>query len=288
MAEVTHTTGKEWDKVAPVFFDGLAESPTDAPTAAMITALDNAYPLSQATTIMDNGCGTGPGTTMLIQKCASMLPAGGVRILATDFSAGMVEQVTEQRINGLKDNNKLWEQVETKVLDAHDLAGVEDGSISHMMAGFVFFMVADPQKALQEARRVLTPDNGGGVLAQTSWQGSEWLDLLGLVKVVAPHAQLPQMPEAWTTTAGVREQLEKAGFRDVEAREVRAHLAFDDPVTTVNFFVRRLPLMAKVRAGLTADEIDRTCELMIQHLREKYTQLPGRMVGTAILGVGRK
>lgn len=58
----------------------------------------------------------------------------------------------------------------------------------------VFFMAADPGKCLAEAMRALKP---GGVLACSSWQHSQWEELLSLITKVRPEKCLPKMREGW-------------------------------------------------------------------------------------------
>lgn len=71
--------------------------------------------------------------------------------------------------------------------------------------------------ALSEIRRVLADQNGGGFFAVSSWQGSEWMELMSFVAMVRPEKTMPKMPPTWATIVGVQGKLEATGFRDVES-----------------------------------------------------------------------
>ena len=253
----------------------------------MIDALNTAYPLSEATVIMDTGCGSGLVTDLLIREYGKQLPKS-VRLITADFSAGMVKQVQERQKKEVAQGNLVWSQVKPAVYDAQDLSGIADGSLSHILGGFVFFMLPQPRLALKEALRVLTAENGGGVLALTSFRSNEWTDMLQLVKVVRPDLTVPAVPQTWASVEGVCGELEATGFREVKGHTMPTFMQLEDPVATVNLMVKGLPHMSKVREEMKPEEIDQACDLMVQHLRSNHPQLPSRMVGTAIVAIGRK
>lgn len=131
----------------------------------MLERVNGLLPFSEATGILDNGCG--PGTIMKrlvedynVPESCSLTPA--------DFSEGMVTRTREQKEAKVKENSSSpWQRVETIVQDATNLDMIEDSSKSHITAGWVYFMTSDPIKCLKESKRVL---RDGGVLACSSWQ----------------------------------------------------------------------------------------------------------------------
>jgi len=277
-------TQDDWSSSAADMAKMINDGPTVAPAEAMIDALNNVSPLSNATAIMDSGCGTGLATGLLIERYGSQLPLS-CRIIAADFSSGVVEEVNKRREQELSSGNKLWGKVETALHDAQDLSGISNDSISHMMAGFMFFMVANPQRALTEALRVLQPK---GVLVLTSWVGSEWMDLFDLLTKVRADVKPPKMGPVWSSVEGVTGQLQVAGFQNVEVRTMTTYMRINDPAATVDYFIRKMPHMAKLREAMTEEEVDRACALMVEHLEEKFPKLPGYLAGTAIVGIGSK
>jgi len=126
--------------------------------------MDSALPFSSATAILDVGCGPGTAVALLVNEYGSQIPSSA-RLIASDFSKGMVEALN-QRKKEREGESEVWKRLETAVYDAQDLSGGKDGDISHIMASLVYFMLPNPRKGLEEARRVLKPD---GVLALTSW-----------------------------------------------------------------------------------------------------------------------
>lgn len=105
-------------------------------------------------TVLDLGCG--PGTDLsTLAKAVS--PSG--RVIGIDSSQKMVEQA-RRRTEGLS-------AVEVQLGDIHTLP-LEDGSIDRARTERVLQHVADPARALAEARRVLRP-GGRLVMGEPDW-----------------------------------------------------------------------------------------------------------------------
>ena len=99
-------------------------------------------------------------------------------------------------------------------------------------------MTPDPQKCLSESRRVL---KDGGVLACSSWKGSQWMDLMNLLPQIRPDKQMPTMPENWSDVALLKAELEKAGFKDVETQEVDVDMRYEKTEEFVDFMMQKMP-----------------------------------------------
>lgn len=97
------------------------------------------------------------GTGDLAIQAARFAPEGA-RILAMDFSPGML-QVLQER---LKTREDLQKQIQVQEGDATDLSFLDDQSVDGITIGFGLRNVNDRSKTLSEALRVLKP---GGVFA---------------------------------------------------------------------------------------------------------------------------
>lgn len=104
----------------------------------------------------------------------------------------------------------------------------------------VYFMVPEPAKALSESLRVLKDD---GVLSCSSWEGSQWIDLMHLAARIRPDKTMPEMPKDWSNVDLLRGQLEQAGFREVEAHRVETSMAFDTRDKLVDMLLNVMPPM---------------------------------------------
>ncbi|WP_290057841.1 methyltransferase domain-containing protein [Amycolatopsis solani] len=99
-------------------------------------------------TVVDVGCGGG--------RAVGELAARGVRALGVDLNAAMIEAAAER-----------WPAGEFHVADATSLP-LDDGSVTGYRADKVLHTLADPGRAVAEARRVLAP-GGRAVLTGQDW-----------------------------------------------------------------------------------------------------------------------
>ena len=263
------------------------DGPGIAPAQDMVNVTNAAYPLTSALTVLDIGCGPGQITSEVLKAHGWELPASA-RLVASDLSPGMLEQVRKRKTEEIEKGDKLWNKVETLICDAQDLSAFPDGSVSHAFAGFVLFMVPQARTAMKEVHRVLTEQNGGGVFAVSSWQSSEWIELMGFPAKVRPDKTLPQMPQTWRTIEGVRGKLEATGFQDIEIHTVEAYMPFEDYDALARFILTKFPGMARMTSDMTEQELEQTRDLMVDHVKTKYPTTPARLKGTAIVGMGKK
>lgn len=200
----------------------------------------------------------------------------------------MIKQVEASKAEALSSGDakaEAWKRVETQVLDAMDLQGVPDESKSHVMAGWVFFMTADPQKCLSESLRVLAP---GGVLACTSWEGSEWLSLMYSLEEVRPDLKLPSLPEKWSDADLLKKEFDIAGFKDVQVERVNVHMKFEKHETLTDFLVDKLPHAVALTKQMSVEEVKKWKELCTVKAKEYCADAPGSLSGWSLMAIGRK
>lgn len=254
-----------------------------APIGKMLERANAILPFSEATGILDNGCGPGPVMNRMLDEYKIPESAS---LTCADFSEGMINRVREQRAEKVAaDSNSAWERLQTIVQDATDLKDIESSSKSHVTAGWVYFMTPDPQKCLSESRRVL---QAGGVLTCSSWKGSQWLDLMNLVKVVRPDKIMPEIPADWREREPLKAELEKAGFREVESYEVETKMEFERLEPFVTFMLEKMPHMQMLAKDMSEEEKDRLKALALEEGRKMCPDEPGVFTGTALVAVGRK
>ncbi|MEV4525829.1 methyltransferase domain-containing protein [Streptosporangium sp. NPDC049304] len=99
-------------------------------------------------TVLDVGCGGG--------RAVGELAARGVRAIGVDLDPAMIEVATER-----------WPAGEFHLADATTLP-LDDGSVTGYRADKVLHTLAEPERAVAEARRVLAR-NGRAVLVGQDW-----------------------------------------------------------------------------------------------------------------------
>jgi ubiquinone/menaquinone biosynthesis C-methylase UbiE len=146
-------------------------------------------------------------------------------------------------------------------------------------------MTPDPMQCLLESKRVL---QDGGVLVCSSWQSSQWIEVMKIPGCVRPGLQQPSVPIEWATAPALKAELEKAGFQDVEAKEVEVTMEFDtyDAVLKVLFEV--MPHMVNLLKDFSEEERAKVMELAREKVEMYSPNEPGSMKGVALVAAGRK
>jgi hypothetical protein len=122
---------------------------------------------------------------------------------------------------------------------------------------------------MKEIRRVLTDQKGGGVLALSSWEANEWIDLISSLSKVRPDKHVPKMPAEWGTIEGIRGQLDAAGFRDIDVHPSETFWPFDNYEETVHYLLTQLPILRKLTADVTRGELEEVHKLMVEVLKAR-------------------
>lgn len=241
-------------------------------------------PFTKASVVVDMGCGPGQITDAVLQAHSSALPPTA-KVVGADVNAQMLENYLKRKQREVESGNTYWSHAETAQTDVTDCAAFPDGSISHMLAGFLVFIIPEPEKAVQAMKRKLAPE---GVLAMSAWKSSHWMDLMYYPMKVRPDLKMPTPPGEWSSIDGVRERLEKEGFKQVEVVETEGYLPFDDYAEICRFILTKLPLSSRVVAQMTDEELLRTHDLMVRDLKDWYPTVPAKMVGKATIAYAKK
>jgi ubiquinone/menaquinone biosynthesis C-methylase UbiE len=282
MANSSPAKGDQWDEMAKVY-EKLTTGTAIKPIGKMLERSNDIWPFSKADGILDNGCGPGPIMGRILKEFK--IPESS-SLTCSDFSDGMIEAVNKKKAGEIEaDSKSPWNRVETFVQNAMDLKDIKDSSKSHVTAGWVYFMTPDPQKCLTESRRVL---KDGGVLACSSWHDSQWLQLMNLLPKVRPDKEMPTIPKAWKDAAPMKAELEKAGFRDVEAHEVHVEMTVDKMEAFVDFMLHKMPHMVMLTKDFTSDEEEQLRKLVLQEGRKLCPEDPGILTGVSLVAVGTK
>ncbi|ERT00696.1 hypothetical protein HMPREF1624_01928 [Sporothrix schenckii ATCC 58251] len=277
-------TSAEWTVFSSEFMKLATAGPGVAPAAHMVRRAHELLPFSQATTVVDIGCGPGQITDAVLgAHSAALSPTA--KVVGADLNAQMLEQYNKRKEREVDGGHAYWSRAQSVQTDITDCAAFSDGAVSHMLAGFVVFLVPAPAQALQAMKRALAP---GGVLAMSAWTTSQWMELMYYPTKVRPDLGMPTLPSTWSSTDGVKAQLATAGFKDIEVVETEGYMPFDDHAEICRFILTKMPPSARMVAQMTDEEVVRTHELMVQDLREWYPSVPAKMVGKATIAFAKK
>jgi SAM-dependent methyltransferase len=155
--------------------------------------------------VLDIAAGTGQ-TGLLV---AELVRPGG-RVLISDFSEEMVA-AARSRAQEVGAGN-----VEVRVLDAESMA-IDAAQIDLALCRWGYMLMADPETALRETRRILKP---GGRLVMAAWGGGEenpWASLMTRALQEAGAEMPVDAPDApgmfaFGAPGRIEELLDAAGF----------------------------------------------------------------------------
>lgn len=281
----------EWSRMARSHGAGMNSGPPMKSVTTMLALMDSLHPFSAATAILDNGCGTGSFTNAFLSAHGATLPPSA-RLYAADFSQGMVDVLAAARDREVaaaaaEGAVSPWSRLQTVVADAQDLSPhFPAGTLSHVAANMVYFLVPEPARALAESVRALAP---GGVSAFSTFARVDWQEcLVEAARSVRPDvAAGVGLPEEWKTVEGVRRVAEGAGLVDVRVESVESLMEVSEGMAA--FFVKGdMPASKGVVSGFKPEELDRVCEEFLRLAREKYCEVPGKLKGVGLVVAGRK
>ncbi|KAL6720789.1 hypothetical protein ACLMJK_002714 [Lecanora helva] len=183
-------------------------------------------PPNPSSVVLDGACGLGT-VTAEVKKAFPNL-----HVLAIDSSTGMIEAINRHA------NSRAWQNVETKVLDGGDLTAIPSTSITHALACTVIDLAHSATAFIHSLSRVLAPD---GILGITTWAdpthpsiSTPWTKAC---QRLYPSFKPPLVTNPkWTTPELIKENLTKAGFKDVQTKQVYAHWRWSSAEEMMEWF----------------------------------------------------
>jgi SAM-dependent methyltransferase len=239
---------------------------TTMPVSAwMIDALDP----QPGQTLLELAAGTGDVGLL----AAELVEPGGV-LISSDFSPEML-QVAQRRAEELGVRNVRFKQI-----DADTSIDVEAGSIDGVLCRWGYMLMADPENALRETRRVLRP---GGRLALAAWAEPEhnpWTALPGR-ELVAHGLLEPPDPDApgqfaWARPGLIEERLDAAGFTEHHVEALDFPLIYRSPADWWRTLLSCSNRAATAVAQADDDVVDAIAESLDEHA-ETFRQPDGTL-----------
>jgi ubiquinone/menaquinone biosynthesis C-methylase UbiE len=208
-------------------------------------------PLTSSTRILDSACGPAVVTKLILEQAASQGLSPPPHITAIDFAQGMIEQVELQK------STHGWTTVDSHVMNAEELTGLESESYDAIFMNFGLFAVPNAVKGAKEMLRVLKP---GGVAVITTWKLSSPMILLeDVVGSIRPDSVGRVFPidKAWLTAEKLNDTLISGGFKPEKVRVKIAETAWESDSKEEFLDVMCGPFWSAIRKDWTEDEKER-------------------------------
>jgi len=241
--------------------------------------------LGPATELMLDLAGVGTGTRVIDIAAGSggqSIAAGrrGATVLATDISSNILEEAAQAaRAAGIS-------TIATRVVDGEDLE-VDPGTFDAAISRLGLMYMPDKQGALAQARRVLRE---GGRYAAIVFAEPDRNGFFSVpIGIIRRRAQLPPpapgLPGPFSS-AGLRDQLDAAGFREVEVHRVEAPLEVSSAAECAKLERESFGALHQMLAGLAEDERQDTWREIESALGEFETAEGFRGPCELLVGVG--
>ena len=180
----------------------------------------------------------GPGDTGLL-VAELVQPAG--KVILTDAAEAMVE-VARRRAEELGIGNVEARPMEAEWID------LETASVDGVVARWGYMLLADPEAALRETRRVLRQDGRVVLAAWHDVDANPWIAAIPQELVARGHAEKPPPDEpgpfAFSEPGTIERLLDAAGFADPEVHAVDFSFTFD---SSDAYFEHQLDMSTRLR-----------------------------------------
>ncbi|KAL9595209.1 MAG: hypothetical protein Q9179_005075, partial [Wetmoreana sp. 5 TL-2023] len=176
--------------------------------------------------VFDNGCGHGALSSIIKARYHS------VYLLAADASPGMFDKKKERA------SRESWRHFDARVLDSRKLDGIPDDHFTHTLSAFMICLAQDPDLIMQEMYNVT---KSGGVLGIATWD-TPYYDFWerpwakACKQIDDGYEPTMLMSPEWTVAKEIKENIQKAGFKDVTAIEKTGTWVFEDANEALDYF----------------------------------------------------
>jgi SAM-dependent methyltransferase len=209
--------------------------------------------LGPATELMLDLAGVEPGTRVIDIAAGSggqSIAAGrrGATVLATDISSNILEEAERAaRAAGIS-------TIATRVVDGEDL-DVEPGTFDVAISRLGLMYMPDKQGSLAQVRRAL---RDGGKYAAVVFAEPDRNGFFSVpIGIIRRRAELPPpapgLPGPFSSAA-LGDQLDEAGFRDVEVHRVEAPLVLASAAECAKLERESFGALHQMLAGLTEED----------------------------------
>ena len=241
--------------------------------------------LGPATELMLDLAGVGEGTRVIDIAAGSggqsiAAARRGATVLATDISSNILEEAAQAaRAAGIS-------TIATHVVDGESL-DVDPGTFDAAISRLGLMYMPDKQGALAQARRVLRE---GGRYAAIVFAEPDRNGFFSVpIGIIRRRAQLPPpapgLPGPFSS-AGLRDQLDAAGFREVEVHRVDAPLEVSSAAECAKLERESFGALHQMLAGLAEEERQDTWREIESALGEFETAEGFRGPCELLVGVG--
>ena len=183
---------------------------------------------------------------------AELIRPGG-ELICSDFSPGMLN-AAQERATALGLEHVRFKQIDAESID------LDAASLDGVLCRWGYMLMADPNAALRETRRVLKPGGSVALAVWTTPDENGWNTLIGRELLRRGLLERPDPTEpgpfSWGEEGVVAAHLEEAGFVDFEVDTVDMTFAYP---SVDAWWDATLQLSARVQeavGGLEAAEVE--------------------------------
>lgn len=267
--------GANWDKVGRKYGQALGPRLAHYTQEALKMA-----PLPAGARVLD--VATGPGTMAIAAA------RGGARVVATDFSQVMVDQVAARaQAEGLAG------RVEARVMDGQAL-DLPDDSFDAAFSMFGLMIFPDRAAGFKEVHRVLKPGGRALVAVWDKPPRNGWLSLFQQAIATALPDAPPPPPPSFMELADpgrLAAEMGGAGFGGVKVHEVDHAIDFGPPEGMWEVCMETNPAMPGMVERLGPNRVGAVRAALDKLAKEKAAADGAdtvRLHSTALMGVGVK